>query len=100
MNTADIRNTDRSQGFFWAIAVPVTAGIVFAAVLLAYHGDKLYDRISQTTHRFRDHGFTSFRKSEVPFGQGLHWNKSLAGGFEDETLFGCDDGYLRDFGLD
>ncbi|KAL7770335.1 hypothetical protein CFE70_000268 [Pyrenophora teres f. teres 0-1] len=54
MNTSDIRNTDRGQGFFWSIALPVTAGIVFAAVLLAYHGDKLYDAIVQTYHQQRD----------------------------------------------
>jgi hypothetical protein len=54
MNTADIRNTERGQGYFWAIAVPVTAGIVFAAVLLAYHGDKLYDAILQAIHRLAE----------------------------------------------
>jgi hypothetical protein len=55
MNTADIRNMDRGQGYFWAIAVPVTAGIVFAAVLLAYHGDKLYDAILQAIDQFTEH---------------------------------------------
>jgi hypothetical protein len=55
MNTADIRNMDRGQGYFWAIAVPVTAGIVFAAVLLAYHGDKLYDAILQAIQQFTEH---------------------------------------------
>jgi hypothetical protein len=59
MNTADIRNTDRGQGYFWAIAVPVTAGIVFAAVLLAYHGDKLYDAGLQTIHQFGEYRSTS-----------------------------------------
>jgi Mg2+ and Co2+ transporter CorA len=54
MNTADIRSTDRGQGYFWAIAVPVTAGIVFAAVLIAYHGDKLYDAVLKTTHQFTE----------------------------------------------
>ena len=54
MNTSDMRNTDKSQGFFWTIALPVTAGIVFAAVLLAYHGDKIYDTIVQTIHQERD----------------------------------------------
>ncbi|KAF2036453.1 hypothetical protein EK21DRAFT_51452 [Setomelanomma holmii] len=55
MNTADIRNTNRSQGYFWAITVPVTGGIVFAAVLLAYHGDKLYDWTLQRIYRFAEH---------------------------------------------
>lgn len=54
MNTSDIRNTDRSQTFFWAIAIPVTAGIVFSAVLLAYHGDKLYDAVVQVVHEIRE----------------------------------------------
>jgi hypothetical protein len=59
MNTADIRNTNRGQGYFWAIAVPVTAGIVFAAVLLAYHGDKLYDEGLQAIHQFVAYRSTS-----------------------------------------
>ncbi|OAL53758.1 hypothetical protein IQ07DRAFT_501866 [Pyrenochaeta sp. DS3sAY3a] len=54
MNTSDIRNTNRSQTFFWAIAIPVTAGIVFSAVLLAYHGDKLYDAVVQVVHEIRE----------------------------------------------
>ncbi|KAH7384605.1 hypothetical protein BKA66DRAFT_416936 [Pyrenochaeta sp. MPI-SDFR-AT-0127] len=53
MNTSDIRNTSRGQDFFWAIAIPVTAGIVFLAVLLAYHGDKLYDAVVQVVHQLR-----------------------------------------------
>ncbi|KAF2110714.1 hypothetical protein BDV96DRAFT_583628 [Lophiotrema nucula] len=54
MNTADIRNTDLGQGFFWAIAMPVTFGIVVVAILLAYQGDKLYDATAQAFHRFRE----------------------------------------------
>lgn len=54
MNTSDIRNTNKGQGFFWAIAIPITACIVFAAVLLAYHGDKLYDAIVQAIHQLRE----------------------------------------------
>jgi hypothetical protein len=54
MNTSDVRNTDRTQGFFWAIAIPVTASIVFAAVLLAYRGDKLYDAVVQAVYQFRE----------------------------------------------
>lgn len=49
----DIRNTNRSQGFFWAIALPVTAAIVVGAVLLAYQGDKLYDVIAKAFHQWR-----------------------------------------------
>jgi Na+/proline symporter len=54
MNTTDIRDTDRTQGFFWAIAIPVTAGIVFASVLLAYQGDKVYDAVAETVHKVKE----------------------------------------------
>lgn len=45
MNTSDIRDMERTQSFFWAISIPVTAAIVTSAVLLAYRGDKLYDAV-------------------------------------------------------
>jgi hypothetical protein len=54
MNMSDIRNTDSTQGFFWAIAIPVTAGVVLAAILLAYRGDKLYDLVVQTAHEVKE----------------------------------------------
>ncbi|KAF1832236.1 hypothetical protein BDW02DRAFT_503407 [Decorospora gaudefroyi] len=63
MNMVDIRDTNRTQGFFWAIAVPVTAGIVFVAVMLAYHGDKLYDAVVLAVHQVREH---RARKGAIP----------------------------------
>jgi hypothetical protein len=63
MNTSDIRNTDRGQGYFWAIAVPVTLGIVFAAVLLAYHGDRLYDAFWQAVHTLAERRTASSTKT-------------------------------------
>jgi hypothetical protein len=54
MNMSDIRNTDSTQAFFWAIAIPVTAGIVFVAVFLACRGDKLYYTIVQTTQEVKE----------------------------------------------
>jgi hypothetical protein len=69
MNTADIRNTDRGQGYFWAIAVPVTLGIVFAAVLLAYHGDKLYDAFWQAVHKLAERRSATSTKILQPEGK-------------------------------
>ncbi|KAF2193353.1 hypothetical protein K469DRAFT_551060 [Zopfia rhizophila CBS 207.26] len=53
MNTADIRNTNYTQGFFWAIALPVTASIVGISVLVAYQGDKLYDAAIKIFHHIK-----------------------------------------------
>jgi hypothetical protein len=39
MNTFDIRNMNNSQSTFWAVAVPVTIGVVALTVLAAYKGD-------------------------------------------------------------
>ncbi|KAF2186966.1 hypothetical protein K469DRAFT_662874 [Zopfia rhizophila CBS 207.26] len=50
MNTADIRNTGHGQGFFWSIALPVTASIVGISVLVAYQGDKMYDVLFKAAH--------------------------------------------------
>ncbi|KAF2874298.1 hypothetical protein BDV95DRAFT_627032 [Massariosphaeria phaeospora] len=54
MNTADIRNTNKNQGFFWAIAIPITVTIVGTAVLLAYYGDKLYDATFEAFRKLRE----------------------------------------------
>jgi hypothetical protein len=54
MNTADIRNTEHNQAFFWAIAIPVTAGIVGFAVFIAYQGGVLYDTATKALHQFRE----------------------------------------------
>jgi hypothetical protein len=72
MNMSDVRNTDQTQGFFWAIAIPVTAGIVFAAVLLAYRGDKLYDAIVQTVHQLREQRARK-RMTTAPLNPGTTW---------------------------
>jgi hypothetical protein len=75
MNTADIRNINKSQGLFWAIAVPVTAVIVLVAILLAYHGDKLYDRILQMIHRFAERHSASSHMTLEPQPNGKSfWN--------------------------
>ena len=60
MNTADIRNTDRDQRFFWAIAIPITASIVGVAVLFAYQGDKLYNALFKASHRWGEDSSTNF----------------------------------------
>jgi hypothetical protein len=76
MNMSDVRNTDQTQGFFWAIAIPVTACIVFAAVLLAYHGDKLYDAIVQALHQLREQRMRK-KLAPAPLKPGRTWPDML-----------------------
>ncbi|KAF1957180.1 hypothetical protein CC80DRAFT_491984 [Byssothecium circinans] len=54
MNTVDIRDTNRTQRFFWVIAVPVTASIVGIAVFIAYYGGQLYDMASIALQQLRE----------------------------------------------
>lgn len=51
MNFADIRDMEKRQGVFWAIALPVTAGIIVIAIFLANHGDKALGLILQFLHQ-------------------------------------------------
>lgn len=51
MNFADIRDMERRQGVFWAIAIPVTAGIIVIAVFLASHGDKVLEMLTRTLQK-------------------------------------------------
>jgi hypothetical protein len=76
MNTSDVRNTGRTQSFFWAIAIPVTAGIVFAAVLLAYRGDKLYDAVVQAVHQLREQRARK-KMRPIPLKPGRTWQELL-----------------------
>ncbi|KAI1503181.1 hypothetical protein F5X99DRAFT_425986 [Biscogniauxia marginata] len=43
MNTVDIRDTDRDQRFFWAISIPMTAGVVALAMIYGYKWDSVMD---------------------------------------------------------
>lgn len=54
MNTTDVRNTNHGQGFFWVIAIPVTAGIVGISVLIAYRGANIYAFLSKAYYSLRD----------------------------------------------
>ncbi|KAF3914887.1 hypothetical protein ABW20_dc0106664 [Dactylellina cionopaga] len=47
MNTVDIRNIEQSQGIFWMTAVPVTVVILGLALVWAYYGDEIQDRIGE-----------------------------------------------------
>lgn len=40
MNTNDIRDIDRGQGFFWAIAGPLTVVVLLTAWLIASRGPR------------------------------------------------------------
>jgi hypothetical protein len=76
MNMSDIRNTNSTQAFFWAIAIPVTAGIVFAAVLLAYRGDKLYDSVVQAMHEMKEQ--RRRKNVQAPLQNGRKWRDLLS----------------------
>lgn len=47
MNTADIRNTNRNQTFFWIVALPVTAGVLAIAFVYGYRGDAISEFVSE-----------------------------------------------------
>lgn len=36
MNTVDIRNQNATQGWFWEIAIPLTAAVIALALLVGY----------------------------------------------------------------
>ncbi|CAG9989389.1 unnamed protein product [Clonostachys byssicola] len=50
MNTADIRDMERSQSIFWTTSVPVTTVVLFVALLYGYYGDGIADWLAQKTH--------------------------------------------------
>jgi hypothetical protein len=54
MNFADIRDMERTQGLFWAVAVPVTAGIIVLAVFLANHGDRVLELVILFVQRLKN----------------------------------------------
>lgn len=47
MNTADIRNMNRSQSLFWIVAAPVTVVVLGLAVLASYKGDAAREWFSE-----------------------------------------------------
>ena len=47
MNTADIRNTTRDQGLFWAIAMPVTVLVLATAFVYGYRGDAIAELLDE-----------------------------------------------------
>ena len=53
MNTSDIRNTDRDQWLFWAIAAPLTLFIVGVCMVVAYEGERIRDVIVQSLVKSR-----------------------------------------------
>lgn len=75
MNFADIRDMEKRQGVFWAIALPVTAGIIVIAVFLANHGDKVLEAVIQFLQRMRRQGQESPKTAASVDGQSV-WNSS------------------------
>jgi len=51
MNTVDIRNQDTTQWLFWAIALPITAGVVVLALVVAYRYDEIREWIDKKTKK-------------------------------------------------
>ncbi|OGM41814.1 hypothetical protein ABOM_009626 [Aspergillus bombycis] len=56
MNTRDIRDMDRDQWLFWAIAAPLTLFIVGVCMVVAYEGERIRDVITEndTNKRKKD----------------------------------------------
>ncbi|KAF2457630.1 hypothetical protein BDY21DRAFT_30142 [Lineolata rhizophorae] len=58
MNTSDIRDMDSRQSLFWAVAIPLTVGVMAIILLLAYNGDDLRDLMSKAIHHMRPNDTT------------------------------------------
>lgn len=50
MNTNDIRDMASGQSLFWAVAIPLTAVTMGAAMFISYNGDVLRDGIASIYH--------------------------------------------------
>lgn len=50
INTNDIRNMNSNQNLFWAVAMPVTLTVLFAAFVYAYKADEVADLLRQWLH--------------------------------------------------
>jgi hypothetical protein len=48
MNTSDIRDMNNSQALFWEIAIPLTAVVLGTITFIAYNGDELRARLSDS----------------------------------------------------
>lgn len=59
MNTADIRDMERSQSIFWTTSIPVTTLVLVVALLYGYYGDGIADWLAQRLTRDNRHGNSS-----------------------------------------
>jgi hypothetical protein len=50
MNTNDIRDMASGQSLFWAVAIPLTAVTMGAAMFISYNGDNLRDGVASIYH--------------------------------------------------
>lgn len=87
MNFSDIRDMDRTQWLFWAIAICTTLGVVSASIILAFFGNDIQERfhswadrrknvrrwesqVSTTTvirqRSDRENVYSGFQRGEVP----------------------------------
>lgn len=53
MNTADIRDQTTSQWVFWAVAIPMTVGVMAAALLLGYNLERIRGWFERTTGKLK-----------------------------------------------
>ena len=56
MNTFDIRDTESSQGDFWKVALPISAGVVGLTIIVAYYGEAIREWLS--SHHEPSHAVT------------------------------------------
>lgn len=93
MNTADIRDMTNSQSTFWAVALPVTAGVVSLAILAAYKGDSLHEWLFERRERRQTKERTASGNREKSYnGSGDDAEKMREGGKKRARFSNSPDG--------
>lgn len=66
MNTADIRDMNRGQGLYWAIAIPVTFSVLLLAFLYGYKGDSTAEKLQRRLESYyKSHDLASIDKLQI-----------------------------------
>jgi len=65
MNTADIRNTDQDQTFFWIVALPLTVGVMTIAFVYGYRGDAIGEFLSDALEAWHARSTTQQRRRTI-----------------------------------
>jgi hypothetical protein len=66
MNVSDIRNMTQNQSIFWIVAASLTTVIVATALMVAFYGSGLIEKIFEWKGERKNPGYTSGQQSEVP----------------------------------